>query len=124
MTLKNHTDNIILVELPAEPGIRQELDKTMEIVRENSDHDVLVDFSIVNIMTSMTLSGFLKLRKLLDITNRRLIFFNTSRITRDIFRVTCLDAVFEYAEDLESAQQMLKATPTPAPIESQTPANN
>lgn len=109
MAIQNHSDNIILVELPPEPDIRKELDKVMEIVQDRTDCDVLVDFTRVDIMMSLSLSGFIQLYKLLNASSRRLIFFNISSLTRDIFKVTCFDNIFEFADDLQAAAAMLNA---------------
>lgn len=107
MTVKNYTEDIILVEMPPEPDIRAELDHVMDLIGQGRTCDCFVDFSSVNIISSMALSGFLQLRKLIKNAGRRLIFYNASNITKDIFRVTCLDAVFEYADDLNVAEEML-----------------
>jgi len=42
MAIQDYSDHIILVELPSEPQIRQELDKVMEIVRQKADYDVVI----------------------------------------------------------------------------------
>jgi len=107
MTVKNYTEDIILVELPAEPDIRAELDHVMDLIDQGRTCDCFVDFSNVTIISSMAISGFLQLRKLIKNAGRRLIFYNASNITKDIFRVTCLDAAFEYADDLNAAEEML-----------------
>lgn len=107
MAIQNYSDNIILVELPPEPNIRAELDKVMEMVHQRADCDVLIDFSRVDMMVSLSLSGFIQLHKLLAASGHRLIFFNASSLTKGIFKVTCLDGVFEFADDLSAATAML-----------------
>ena len=109
MAIQNYSDNIILVELPPEPDVRAELDKVMEIVHQRTDCDVLIDFSRVDMMVSLSLSGFIQLHKLLAASGRRFIFFNASSLTKDIFKVTCLDGIFEFANDLSAATAMLNA---------------
>ena len=116
MAIQDYSDNIILVELPAEPEIRQELDKVIEIVGQRTDCDVAVDLSNVDIMTSLSLSGFIQLYKLLTDSGRRLVFYNTSSVTRNIFRVTCFDGIFEFIDDksdaLASLEPVGKSEPT------------
>lgn len=116
MTIRNYSDNVILVELPSEPETRQELDKVMEIVRPRANCDVVVDLTGIDIMTSLSLSGFMQLYKLLNGSGRRMIFCNTSSITKDIFRVTCFDSIFEFIDDksdaLASLQPAEKSEPT------------
>jgi len=109
MTIRNYETNIILVELPPEPRIRKELDKVMEILQDRTDCDVLVDFSKVDILVSLSLSGLIQLHKLVNAAGRKLIFFDVSSLTRDIFKVTCFDNIFEFADDLHAATAVLDA---------------
>lgn len=99
MAICNYSQGVIVVELPPEPNLRAELDRLSQVFRGSADSDVVIDFSKVDIMTSLTLSGFLKLRELLVQADRRLIFVNVSSITKDIFTVTCFDGIFESADD-------------------------
>lgn len=116
MAIQDYSDNIILVELPSEPQIRQELDKVMEIVRQRADCDVVVDLSNVDILLSLSLSGFIQLHKLLIGSGRRLVLCNTSSTTKGIFRVTCFDGIFEFIDDksdaVASLQPAEKSEPT------------
>ena len=107
MVISNYSQNTILVELPPESDIRPELDKLMETLNSNPNIDVVIDFASVDIMTSMTLSGFLKVREIVGKAGRRLIFVNVSSITRDIFTVTCFDGIFEFANDVQQAVDSL-----------------
>jgi anti-anti-sigma factor len=106
MAISGYSQGVILVELPPEPNIRAELDKLREIL-QSKQANVVIDFSTVDIMTSLTLSGFLKVRELLNEAEKRLIFVNVSPITKDIFAVTCFDGVFEFADDKEQALALL-----------------
>jgi len=108
MTIKSYADNIILVDLPPEPDTRRELDNLMKILSAGSNCDVVIDFSRVNIMTSMALSGFLQLRKLMEESRRRLIFCNATSITKDIFKVTCFEGIFEFIDDRTEALEALQ----------------
>jgi anti-anti-sigma factor len=99
MGFQNWSDDIILVDLPREPRMRSELKTLVEIVRDRGDCDVVVDFSSVDIMTSTSISGLLRLRKLLTDCDHRLIFCNVPASTRSVFSVVGLDEVFEFADD-------------------------
>ncbi len=118
MAIKSYSDNIMLVELPPEPHVRAELDNLMEILRQGCNCDVIVDFARVNIVVSLSLSGFLKLHKLLAESGRRLLFFNAAAITKDIFRVTCFDGIFEFADHLSDAAARLNEAAKPQPANS------
>ncbi len=99
MGIQNWSDNIILVDLPAEPQLGDELKTVTEIVRDRGDCDVVIDFSSVDIITSSSLSKFLKLRKLLTDCSHKLVFCNIAAATKGIFTITGLEGVFEMADD-------------------------
>ena len=99
MGIQNWSDDIILVDLPGEPQMGDELKAVTEIVRDRGDCDVVMDFSDVDIVTSSSLSKFLKIRKLLADCGHRLVFCNVAAATKGIFTVTGIDGIFEFAED-------------------------
>ena len=95
MGIQNWSDDVVLVDLPQEPQMGDELKTVIEVVRDRGNCDVVIDFSNVDIVTSSSLSKFLKLRKLLADCSHRLIFCNVAPATKGIFTVTGLDGVFE-----------------------------
>jgi anti-anti-sigma factor len=99
MGIQNWSDDIILVDLPQEPEMADELKTVIEMVRDRGNCDVVIDFSSVDIVTSSSLSKLLKLRKLLADCAHRLVFCNVAAATKGIFTVTGLDGVFEIADD-------------------------
>jgi anti-anti-sigma factor len=99
MGIQNWSENIILVDLPQEPNMGDELKTVTDMVRDRGDCEVVVDFSSVDIVTSSSLSKLLKLRKLLVDCGHRLVFCNVAPATRGIFTVTGLDGIFELADD-------------------------
>ena len=99
MGIQNWSENIVLVDLPQEPEMADELKSVIEIVRDRGDCDVVVDFSSVDIITSSSLSKLLKLRKMLDDCEHRFVFCSVAAATRGIFTVTGLDGIFELADD-------------------------
>jgi anti-anti-sigma factor len=108
MSFQNWSDDIVLVDLPREPRMRSELKTLIEIVRDRGDCDVVVDFSSVDIMTSTSISGLLRLRKLLSDCSHRLIFCNVPAATRSVFSVVGLDGIFEFADDKFAALATLQ----------------
>jgi len=99
MGIQNWSEEILLVELPQEPELGDELKTVTEMVRDRGDCDVVVDFSSVDIVTSSSLSKLLRLRKLLVDCGHRLVFCNVAPATKGIFTVTGLDGIFELADD-------------------------
>jgi hypothetical protein len=51
MGIQNWSENIILVDLPSEPMMGDELKTVIEIVKDRGDCDVVMDFSSVDIIT-------------------------------------------------------------------------
>ena len=104
MEIRDLSENILLVEAPPEPGLNEELLKTIDAVRDRSDGcDVIIDFSHVDIVTSSSLSKLLKLRKLLMDCNQSLLLCSVARATKGIFSVTALDSVFTIVADQTAA---------------------
>ncbi|MHC4157232.1 MAG: STAS domain-containing protein [Planctomycetota bacterium] len=99
MGIQDWSEDVILVDLPQEPQMGDELKTVIEMVRDRGDCEVVVDFSSVDIVTSSSLSKLLKLRKLLADCGHRLLFCNVAAATKGIFTVTGLDGVFEIADD-------------------------
>ncbi|MHC4888085.1 MAG: STAS domain-containing protein [Planctomycetota bacterium] len=109
MGIQNLSDNIVLVELPQEPEMADELKSVTEFVRDKEDCNVVIDFSGVDIVTSSSLSKLLKLRKLLADCGHRVVFCNVAAATKGIFTVTALDKIFELADDKYVALTSLQA---------------
>jgi anti-anti-sigma factor len=99
MGIQDWSEDIILVDLPAEPEMGDELQTVTGIVRDRGNCDVVVDFSNVDIVTSSSLSKMLKLRKLLNDCGHRLVFCGVPAATKGIFMVTGLEGIFELADD-------------------------
>ena len=99
MGIQDWSDDIVLVDLPQESDMGDELKTITEITRNRGNCDVVIDFSSVDIVTSSGLSKLLKLRKLLTDCGHRLVFCNVAAATKGIFTVTGLDGVFELADD-------------------------
>jgi anti-anti-sigma factor len=99
MGIQNWSEDIVLVDLPQEPELGDELKTVTEVVRDRGDCEVVVDFSSVDIITSSSLSKLLKLRKLLGDCGHRLLFCSVAPATKGIFTITGLDGIFEIVDD-------------------------
>jgi anti-anti-sigma factor len=99
MGIENWSDDIVLVDLPHEPYMSDELNTVTQLVRDRGNCDVVIDFGKVDIITSSSLSKFLKLHKLLTDCGHRLVFCNVAPATSGIFTVTGLEGLFEIADD-------------------------
>ena len=99
MGIQDWSENIVLVDLPQEPQICEELKAVTGIARDRGDCDVVIDFSSVDIVTSSSLSALLRLHKLLTDCGHRLVFCNVAVATKSIFTVTGIDELFEFVDD-------------------------
>ena len=99
MGIQNWSEDIILVDLPQEPELGDELKTATEAVRDRGDCEVVIDFSNVDIITSSSLSKLLKLRKLVGDCGHRLVFCSVAPATKGIFTITGLDGIFEIVDD-------------------------
>jgi len=108
MGIQNWSGDIVLVDLPPEPEIGEELKAVAEIVRDKGDCDVVLDFCQVDIITSSSLSKLLKLRKSLADCGHHLILCSVAPATKGILTVTGLDGIFELADDKFAALATLQ----------------
>ena len=99
MGIQNWSEDILLMDLPPEPEMGDELKTLIAMVRDRGDCDVVIDFSNVDIVTSSSLSKLLKLRKMLGDCGHRLLFCSVAAATKGIFTVTGLDGIFEITAD-------------------------
>ena len=99
MGIQNWADNIILVDLPAEPQIGDEIKALIDIVKSRGDCDVAIDFTDVDIITSSSISALLRLRKLLEDCCQKLIFCNVSPATKGVLTVTGIEEIFDIVDD-------------------------
>ena len=99
MGIQNWSENIILVDLPDEPDVADELKTVMEIARDKGDVDVVIDFSSVYTITSSHLSALLRLRKLLLDCGHRLVFCGLAPAIKGVFTTTGIQEIFEFMDD-------------------------
>jgi anti-anti-sigma factor len=100
MGIQNWSEDIILVDLPSEPEMGEEMIQTAtQQVRDRGDCDVVIDFSKVDIIMSSSLSKLLRLRKLVGDCGHRLVFCSVAPVTNGVFIVTGLDGIFEIVDD-------------------------
>jgi len=111
VAVQNLSESVLYVDLPTkEPYIVEELKKVNEIISENDNTDVVVDFSKVELIISSTISNLLILQEYLNGYGRKLIFCAVSLPTRCIFTVAGLAEYFTFVDDkfaaLEDLRQM------------------
>lgn len=111
MGIENYLEDVLLVTLPREPHLGPELDEMTEIVSEGCNHDVIVDFSDVGMLTSQSICALMILDKYLSSFGRQLVFCNASAEIKHIFGRTGLVSVFTFADDEYAALQAVRQSP-------------
>jgi len=99
MGIQNWSEDIVVVDLPPEPQMLDELKSVTEIIRDRGDCDVVIDFSSIDIVTSSSISSLLRLGKLLADCGHQFVFCNVAPATKGIFTITGLDGIFEFVDD-------------------------
>ncbi len=100
MGLENKCKNAILVRLHPLPKMLDELDRVINTARQEAVFDVAIDFSSVDIITTPAIARLMTLRRLLIDRGHRLVLCSLRANTKDIFTLTGLDEVFEFADDV------------------------
>jgi len=109
MRIQNLTKDVLLIELPSKgPKLAQELKAVNETISRESNHDVIIDFSRVEIINSSNISNLLIMHNLLQDSGHRLIFCNVATVTKCIFVVAGLDKVFDFANDQQAALKAIQ----------------
>ena len=108
MTIHNMSHKAIIVKLPTEPEIAEELELASKIVTEKPGFDMVMDCSKMGLVTCSALCGFMKLHKILTDRGRHLFFCNVGAITRGVLSIYGFDRIFqvldETMESLESSK--------------------
>jgi anti-anti-sigma regulatory factor len=103
MSIRNWSEDVILVDLPRELARQGELQTVMGIVRDRGNCDVVIDFSDVDIVGGACLTSLLEVRRLLNDCGRRLTLCSVAPATKGVFTIARLDHLFEFSEDRFSA---------------------
>lgn len=109
MPIQNWSDDIIVVELSDDPMYTDELNALFDALSGNPNVDVVLNFSDVTFVNSSNIAKLLKLRKQVEVTNRRkLKLCGISTHVWGVFLVTGLDKIFEFADDVASGLASLQ----------------
>jgi|TARA_B110000196_G_scaffold297916_1_gene289361 anti-anti-sigma factor len=109
MPLNPWSDTITIAELSDEPMFSEDMDALVEnidAIRHDGDEGVphvIVEFSGVNSVNSSNLGSLLRLRKLLEACDRRLLICGVSDSIWSAMIATGLDRIFSFASDVTTA---------------------
>jgi anti-anti-sigma factor len=107
MTIHNTSENTLLITLPQEPDRSGELETAARLTTPRVNRHVIVDFSRVETMSSVTICGLIILNRLLSTTGRQLILCSVTPSVMAVFRRVGLHKLLQFVEDKAAALQSL-----------------
>lgn len=107
MAIQNLSEHVLLITLPAEPQSSKELETVVRSAGTGTDSDVIVDFSLVEILSSAMICNLMVLERLLSADDRQLILCSVPQNINGIFTRVGLHKLFRFAEDEFAALQSL-----------------
>lgn len=110
ISMQETSNNCLIVLLPRYLSDSKELQKINLAASENPDRDIILDFSMVEVVLSVSISNLLSLRDLLEKADRRLILCSVSFLNRCVFTTCGLGDVFTFADDKAAALAELHST--------------
>jgi anti-anti-sigma regulatory factor len=102
------SDECLFVILTDYISMSKELQTINDTLQDKPDHDVIIDFSKVDMLTSSHLSNLMILKNLLEQNNRELILCHVSFQIKCEFTVCGLRDVFHFADDKYAALAILE----------------
>lgn len=107
MALHNLSDSILLITLPQEPDRSSELESAARLTTPRVNRHVIVDFTRVETMSSVTICGLIILNRLLSTTGRQLILCSVPPNVMAIFRRVGLHKLLQFVADKAAAMESL-----------------
>jgi anti-anti-sigma regulatory factor len=115
MATQNLSEQILLVSLPAEPQTSRDLEVVARSTHPAFDRDVIVDFSLVEVLPSATICHLIVLERVLSAAGRQLVLCSVGPEVKGTFRRVGLHKLFRFADDEPAAVQALDRGPYPYP---------
>jgi anti-anti-sigma regulatory factor len=107
MAIHNISENTLLITLPQEPDRSSELETAARLTTPRVNRHVIVDFTRVETMSSVTICGLIILNRLLSTTGRKLVLCSVPPNIVAVFRRMGLHKLLEFVEDKSAALQCL-----------------
>lgn len=114
MTIEQVDDNLIYVALPKTPNVNRELEPVNDMIITGRLCNVILDFNLVDVITSSSISALLILQNLLKENGRQLILCNVAFLTKCEFTTVGLSHFFRFIENKSAALKALHHEPLPA----------
>ena len=112
METQDSEQQTLVVVLPAEPHLGIELEAAIRTA-STAPQNAIVDFSLVEIMSSATICSLLILERLLNDADHQLVLCCVAPNIMGIFQRVGLQGLFVFADDERAARQWLQQHPCP-----------
>ncbi len=99
MSIQRWSDDVILVDLPADLTKHKGLQTVIALLRDEGACDVVVDFSEVQVVGGAWLTQLQKIQRLVKECGHKLTLCGVAPAIRGVFAITHLDDLFEFAAD-------------------------
>lgn len=107
MGIQQLSEETLLVALPKDPLSTQDIQTLADLAEQNPTIDVIVDFSVVEVMPSPLLSDLMILEKHLGNAGRRLILCSVPPTILKLFTCVGLNGLFTFCDDQFNALELL-----------------
>ncbi len=115
MAIQNLSEHVLLVTLPAEAPSGKELETMVRSAGSNADCDVIVDFSLAEILSSAMVCNLLLLERRLGAAGHQLILCSVPPNIASVFTRIGLHKLFRFADDKFMALQSLERSQSVEP---------
>jgi anti-anti-sigma regulatory factor len=107
MSIRQLEPDVLYVSLPNEPQLRPELALVRHHLAGIQDKDLVVDFSRVEILMSVSIGDLMLLHRLVTAGGGRVVLCGMRLVTKCILRTVGVDVCFDFAEDSAKALKAL-----------------
>jgi anti-anti-sigma regulatory factor len=112
MGVQHLTKDVLLVTLPKEPQTGSDLEFVTRLASSDRARDIIVNFSLVEIVPSSTICQPMALERALAEAGHQLVLCSLSPTIHGIFRRVGLAGIFRFAYDEFAALQSLDSRTT------------
>ncbi len=102
MAVQQWNEDTLVVKLTDDPVLSEEMAE-VNVRLDETDRDVVLDFSDLALLTSSGISKLLRLRKRMIVAGRKLLLCSLQDRVWSMLLVTGLDTIFVFAEDVSEA---------------------
>ncbi len=108
MPVEKWSDSVVVAHLSDDPQFTDDVLSVESAVESAGGKDAVLDFAAVRMVNSSNLARLLKLRKVADTRDGRLLLCSVSTQVWGAFLVTGLDKLFEFTDNVPTALATLQ----------------